>query len=306
MWWTARRSAKAAVSSARLAPPGSRRRSWYTRVGRPTTQCAPRTASAAAQRRRTTPRTETRQHPVRPPEADAEACWTDVPRVDAPRRADNVSEAAAISARRAATRRRRRARRTWRCSSCAASRRRRPPGALKGCDAALPCVGRPAAARTDGLFASEDSRIGLPEPGEVADTQRVDLLLHRGEAVVRVVGGGLGALPAASHTSSCCRYRRQAPRRALPRVVARRVRAQDPRHDAAEQRMQRLLRATGCVEMNRRYGFEEATELFHARLIGLMEHRAGRVDGIRAGSTVLENTCMFPRSRAEAFACFCA
>ena len=30
-------------------------------------------------------------------------------------------------------------------------------------------------------------------------------------------------------------------------------------------RMQRLLRATGCVEMNRRYGFEEATELFHAR-----------------------------------------
>ena len=31
------------------------------------------------------------------------------------------------------------------------------------------------------------------------------------------------------------------------------------------ERMQRLLRATGCVEMNRRFGFEEATELFHAR-----------------------------------------
>ena len=187
---------------------------------------------------------------ARQDDGDAEACWADVPpEVGAPhpRRARPACRKPPRSsrARRAATSRRRRARRTWRCSSCAASRRRRPPSspscarypkALRRCAAM-----RGTTPRLRGLmelFASEDSRIGLPEPGEVADTQRVDLLLHRGEAVGyawseegSVRFRRVPPLPAAGVPAQ-----RGAPRRALPRVVARRVRAQDPRlwRDAAE------------------------------------------------------------------------
>ena len=234
-----------------------------------------------AQRQRTTPRTETRQHPVRPPEAAAEACWADVPpEVDAPAACSaDVSEAAAI------------------LSGAAGGNK---PSAAREADVAVQLVRRVEASaaaelaelrtlpegfatlrchawddpRLRGLmelFASEDSRIGLPEPGEVADTQRVDLLLHRGEAVGYAWSeeGSVRFPPRLHHLFLLPAYRRSEARLGARFLAWWRDECALKIHafgvTRPNERMQRLLRATGCVEMNRRYGFDEATELFHAR-----------------------------------------